>query len=219
MQIDRLIRSKRKSIALIVEADGRLVVCAPMRATRRQIEAMIAQHEGWIKTRQEAAKAAAPAIRRYASGEEFWYLGRLYGLELVEQADEALELREKFRLRRAEAARGEAVFTAWYRRQARQVLCERAMALAERHGLRYEELKITSAQRRWGSCSSRGSLCFSWRLAMAPLEVIDYVVVHELAHLKVRSHAKKFWDLVGEMAPDYRERRAWLKNNGQLFRL
>ncbi len=219
MQIDQIVRSKRKTIALVVGRDGRLVVRAPMRISRWKIEATVAEHAEWIRARQEeiqAERAAAPA-KAFVEGESFWYLGKLYRLEIVEQAGTALELDGNFRLRRTDLGKGKAVFEGWYRERAREVLGERLAFFAQKTGLQGQRLRISSARTRWGSCSSRGTLSFTWRLMMAPVEAIDYVVVHELAHLVERNHSKKFWARVKEMMPDYRQRRDWLKKNGHIL--
>jgi predicted metal-dependent hydrolase len=86
---------------------------------------------------------------------------------------------------------------------------------ANLYGFVYRGIRISSARTRWGSCSSRGGLNFTWRLIQAPLPIIDYVVVHELAHLKVPNHSKAFWELVKNLLPDFAERRAWLKAHGR----
>jgi predicted metal-dependent hydrolase len=78
-------------------------------------------------------------------------------------------------------------------------------------------VRISSARTRWGSCSSRGSLSFTWRLVMAPVEVVDYVIVHELAHLRVHNHSPEFWKEVARLMPDYAQRKQWLKDNGRLL--
>jgi len=78
---------------------------------------------------------------------------------------------------------------------------------------------ITSARTRWGSCSQEGALSFAWRLIMAPLPIIDYVVVHELAHIQVKNHSKRFWNKLNVLMPDYRQRIEWLERNGHLLSL
>jgi hypothetical protein len=108
-------------------------------------------------------------------------------------------------------------FTAWYKLQARQLIEERVRYFAARFGLHYSRVRITSARTRWGSCSSRGTLSFTWRLVMAPPAAIDYVVVHELAHLLVRNHSPAFWRKLEELLPDYRPPQQWLKQNGHLL--
>jgi predicted metal-dependent hydrolase len=128
----------------------------------------------------------------------------------------------KFRLAGAaslDVLAGEKLFTAWYKQQARWVLAERVQWFASRCKFTYTQVRISSAHTRWGSCSSRGTLSFTWRLVMAPLEVVDYVVVHELAHLRVRNHSPAFWKEVEAILPDYKARQKWLKTNGKLLTL
>jgi hypothetical protein len=91
--------------------------------------------------------------------------------------------------------------------------------LANCFGFQFQRLAVNGARTRWGSCGIRGSLNFTWRLIMAPEPVIDYVIVHELAHLRVRNHSSQFWDLLEKLMPEYRQARAWLKQNGHLLEL
>jgi hypothetical protein len=95
----------------------------------------------------------------------------------------------------------------------------RAAELARKNGFRYATIRITSAKTRWGSCGSSGSLNFPWRLVMAPLDVIDYVIVHELVHLRIRNHSKRYWEAVKRIMPDYKARLDWLKQNGHRLQL
>ena len=142
------------------------------------------------------------------------YLGNEYPLEIVKGLRTSLLLEGSFKL--AESAQGEAAveFECWYRNQARQILTERVNAYASQHNLQYKGIKITSARTRWGSCSPTGSLNFSWRLVLAPMDVVDYVVVHELAHTVFHNHSKRFWKKVEQILPDYKERRKWLRKYG-----
>jgi predicted metal-dependent hydrolase len=124
-----------------------------------------------------------------------------------------------FYLSRHRLPEAPAVFEAWYRAQARRLISERVKHYAARNGFAYKRVSITRAKTRWGSCGSGGTLNFSWRLVLAPLEIIDYVVVHELAHLEVKNHSSVFWEKVEALMPDYKERRKWLKDNGQALSL
>lgn len=214
--VDQLIRSKRKTLALIVKPDGSLIVRAPLRASRKSIQEFVKKNRGWIeKNRAKALAALPPAPTQYVAGERFVYLGTAYPLEIVSGQQEHLLLDESFKL--AESAQSDAApaFERWYREQARQILQERVDFYARRYGLQYKRIGITGARTRWGSCSSTGSLNFSWRLVLAPLEVVDYVVVHELVHTVIHNHSKQFWDRVESIMPDYKECRKWLRKNGQ----
>lgn len=214
---DKIVRTSRKTIALIVNQEGQFIVRAPKRVSNQQIWAFIEQKQEWIERKQAAAREKQSRSTRhtFAPGETFLYLGNAYPLEIVPAARPALVLvGSQFRLASSAVPRGMDVFTRWYREQARQVLEERARMLAERYQLKFERVKISSARTRWGSCSSLGTLSFTWRLVMAPLPVIDYVVVHELAHLVEKNHSSRFWQTVSTMMPDYQAKRRWLKENG-----
>jgi len=216
-----LIRSRRKTVALIVQGSGSLVVRAPLRLARRTIDQFVASKAEWIDKHRQAVKAhpEAPPAHRYAASELFWFLGQRYPLEIVPStAAPLLELKDgKFRLAARGTARAAAVFETWYKRQARLVLSEQVALRAAFHMLTVSGVRISSARTRWGSCSSRGSLSFTWRLALAPVEVVDYVVAHELAHLQVRNHSPAFWQEVSRLLPDYAPRKQWLKANGRLL--
>jgi predicted metal-dependent hydrolase len=111
------------------------------------------------------------------------------------------------------------VFTQWYKEQAYEVIEKRVNVFSYQYGFSPRQVKISSARTRWGSCSPNGTLNFSWRLVMAPLEVIDYVVVHELAHLHVKDHSSRFWQEVEKIMPDYKDRRKWLRIHGEKLSL
>jgi len=212
-----VIHSRRKTIALIIGRDAKLVVRAPFHASHAQILAFVEQKADWIHAKQAEAqrRLAQTMTRKYTSGERFLYLGREYHLCLVDSARTSLSLKDgQFEITKIALPRAREVFTAWYKKQARQVIEERVQLFAARYKLSYQQVRITSARTRWGSCTSRGALNFTWRLVMAPSEVIDYVVIHELAHLVEKNHSRKFWDRVAAMMSDYTKHVQWLKSNG-----
>ena len=217
----QIIRSKRKSIAIIIERDGTLVVRAPLRATKVQIEALLAKKEQWIKEKQELNRSLWKALapKTFSDGEDFLFLGKSYPLAIVKNQEQDLVFKDGFYLSRSAWKTAKAVFEKWYREQARQILTERVDLYAQRNGFSFQKIRINSARTRWGSCSAKGSLNFPWRLAMAPLSVIDYVVIHELAHLHEKNHSRKFWAKVASLMPDYKQRREWLKRNGNTLKL
>lgn len=99
----------------------------------------------------------------------------------------------------------------WYRQQAKALVAERVEFYRKQLGEEVQTVRIKDVRSRWGSCSSKRNLNFNWRLVMAPLEAVDYVVVHELCHLKEMNHSPAFWKLVEEIMPDYQRQRDWLK--------
>jgi hypothetical protein len=143
------------------------------------------------------------------------FLGNRYPLEIVKAQKEDLILENHFKLAESVQSASALAFERWYRGQARQILHKRVNFYACQYDLQYKKIGITSARTRWGSCSATGSLNFSWRLIMAPLEVVDYVVVHELVHTVFHNHAKRFWKKVEMIMPNHKEHRTWLRKNGQ----
>jgi hypothetical protein len=218
---DEIIRTKRRTMALIIERDGRLIVRAPIRAKDEIIHEFVKHKEKWILKKQEQVRAYYPPYvpKEYVNGEGFWYLGNIYKLELEDKKNPLLSLNGNFQLARSVIHRAPKVFERWYRQQASQIISERVRWYAAKHGYSCKQVKITSARTRWGSCNSRGTLSFAWRLVMAPMPVIDYVVVHELVHLQVKNHSKNFWGKVVVIMPDYKQRIEWLEKNGHLLNL
>ncbi len=215
IRIDRLVRSKRRTLALQIDAGGRLIVRAPQRMPLRDIERHVQARADWIRKHQQHFRARPAPEHHYRPGERFSYLGAEYPLALVETARPALALIDGvFCLSRAALPRAGQVFTAWYRARAREVFTRRAGEHARRVGVSFENLRVSSARTRWGSCSNQRTLSFTWRLVMAPPEAIDYVVIHELAHLQVRGHSRDFWALVARWMPAWQPAAAWLKENG-----
>ena len=213
--VNQIIRSSRKTLALIVKSDGSLIVRAPLRTSEKSIREFIEKNRGWIEKKQAKALATRPpAPKQYFAGEMFMFLGNTYPLEIVMGQKKDLLLDAHFKLEESAQSEAALAFERWYREQARQILNERVDFYACQHNFQYKRIGITSARTRWGSCSVTGSLNFSWRLIMAPLAVVDYVVVHELVHTIFHNHSKKFWHKVGTVMPDYKEHRIWLRKNG-----
>lgn len=215
--IDQIVRSKRKTIALIIETDGSVTVRAPLKAPEKFILQFVEKHAKWVEKKKMEIQAVVPSQpKQYRTGERFLYLGQAYPLEVVKDQERQLVLDgEVFKLAESVQANAESVFQDWFRIQARRVIEPRTALFAKRHQLHYEKIRISSARTRWGSCSSKGTLSFSWRLILVHPDVIDYVIIHELAHTVHHNHSKRFWKLVEKLLPDYRERRKQLKEYGQ----
>ncbi len=108
---------------------------------------------------------------------------------------------------------------AWYRRQARAEVASRLDAAVARVDRSYSTLQIRGQRTRWASCSTSGAMSFNWRLLLAPEEILDYVVEHEVAHLDVQDHSERFWSLLERRSPRWREHEAWLRRHGHALRL
>ena len=220
IEINKLVRSKRRTIALIVERDGSLTVRAPKRVAIVDIQSFILEKQEWIVRTQERLKSLVEAPEKeYKDGDTFLLLGKEYGLTLVKPQRPALKFENGFTLGDTAQSRGEHFFTQWYKEQAHKIIAERVRVFSAQYGFSPKQVKISSARTRWGSCSPDGTLNFTWRLVMAPLDVVDYVVVHELAHLRVKDHSSRFWREVEKVMPEYKERRKWLRVHGEKLSL
>lgn len=216
VNFDRLVRSKRRTIALIVERDGSVTVRAPLGMSAKDIEKFVGKHSNWVEKKQLELQSLTPVQPRdYAAGEHFLYLGRSYRLEFSQNPTDKLILDETFQLSITQKENAEILFRDWYRKQAAKHIPERVAYFAKQFDLSVEKVRITSARTRWGSCSPKGTLSFSWRMMMTPPEVIDYVVIHELAHTVHHNHSKRFWKLVERWLPEYRESRKQLRQYAQ----
>ena len=217
-----LVRSKRKTVALYVLLDGSLLVRAPLRASKKLIDAFVLSKAEWIekqrlKLSHQIASRKEKAINQ---SNTIYYLGKNYPLEIVEKLEKQLIFDGKrFYLAKNDSNPASNAIEAWFRRQARQILNERVLWFSRNHHFDPKKIRITSARTRWGSCSSRGTVSFSWRLIMAPIDVIDYVVVHELVHLNEKNHSRRFWEKVKNILPGYAQHVQWLKSNGHSLRL
>jgi predicted metal-dependent hydrolase len=221
VHIDQLIRSKRRTISLEINLDGSLTVRAPMRAPIDEIYALVNSKKKWIVKKQKliSEKVREAPSKQYVNGEQFLFLGVNYPLEIIDKQSDALILNGNFRLAAGLQGNARQVFEKWYRAQAAQVIKPRTATLAEIHEFKFSIIRINGAKTRWGSCGPKGSLNFPWRLVMAPLDVIDYVIVHELVHLRVRNHSPRYWEAVQRIMPDYKERLNWLHENGHRLSL
>ncbi len=221
VEIKKVIRSKRKTISLQVSDDATLIVKAPFGASEKIINRVILKHSNWIekKKKEMQLRDIKFSKKEYVNGEGFLYLGNYYRLGLVENQEAPLNFENGFFLSKDSLVGAKEIFIDWYKERAYEKISERVKWYAQKRGFKYNKINITNAQKRWGSCSHLGNLNFSWRLIMAPLPVVDYVIVHELVHLDEKNHSKAFWNKAKMLITDYKKHQEWLKRNGHLLRL
>jgi predicted metal-dependent hydrolase len=223
----RIRRSERARRARIqVSAEG-VEVVVPRRLPMRDVEPFVEEKRAWIERTQrrmrEAEEQFAPA--RLADGGEVPYLGERLTLAVHVEPD---------RVRAHVARRGAALevrvaaagvqplrdaLERWYRRRAREEVASRLDTAVARVGRRYSGLQIRGQRSRWASCSARGAMSFNWRLLLAPSEILDYVVEHEVVHLEVHDHSQRFWDRLASRSADWERHEAWLRRHGHSLRL
>jgi len=220
LQNPLIVRSKRRSIALVIDKHGVLTVRAPYRVPLCFITDFIQDKASWIVKKQKdiQARNIKSYTKVYAKGELFLVLGESYALS-IEKAPAITCINKKIIFPERFLNDPSRQMITWYKKLARTVMKERLEFYSNLTGWKYATMKITSATGRWGSCSSSGSINFTWRLVMAPQEVIDYVVVHELVHLVEKNHSVRFWNLVEKIMPEYRSHMVWLREHGHTLTL
>jgi predicted metal-dependent hydrolase len=221
VEIKKIIRSKRKTISLQVSDEATLIIRAPFKVSEEIINRVILKHSNWIekKKKEMQLRDVKFSKKEFVNGEGFLYLGNYYRLRLVDNQEISLNFENGFYLSKEYLAHAGDIFIDWYKERAYEKISERVKWYAQKRGFRYNKINITNAQKRWGSCSCHNNLNFSWRLIMAPLPVVDYVIVHELVHLDEKNHSRTFWNKVKMLITDYKKHQEWLKRNGHLLRL
>jgi predicted metal-dependent hydrolase len=186
-------RRKVKYPRVIVYPDQSVKFVIPVRFPERNVQIFIRDHEPWVQ--KKLAQFAKPR-------EKFIHL----------KPGEILFFGEPFS---PDFSGDRKALIAFYRKSAKEYLTLRTAELATKHGFIYSKLSITSAKTRWGSCSSKKNISFSYLLIKAPAHIIDYVILHELAHTKILNHSPSFWKKVAEICPGYKEAKNWLKKYGR----
>ncbi len=210
-------RKRRKTISLHIKEDGKIVVYAPYRTPKWEIEKFFNEKESWIvEKRSEKKRSIKEAEKAFISGEKFLFLGELVPLEIQDNNKEPpLKLSfGKFVLDKNHIEEARNLFIKWYKEEAKERIIGRIDYYSKRLQLFPKGVKITSAKYRWGSCSRDDRLSFSWRMIMASFSIIDYILIHELVHIKEKNHSKRFWNYLESVHPDYKKHRLWLKENG-----
>jgi len=224
----KLLRSgARRTADVIIERGGDISVRAPAHLSEEQADAIVESKRLWIYRNLAEWRDlnATRVVREWVNGEGFLYLGSSYRLLLVQVQDEPVKLKDgRFCLQRkiVEAGGEDAAkraFEKFYAEKGLQRIKNRVAYFAPKAGVVPSSIEAKEIGYRWASCTSDGRLSFHWKCMMAPPKVIDYIVVHELCHMRHRDHTDAFWNEVDKVMPDYYERKAWLRENGASFDL
>lgn len=209
-------RNGRKRLKIVVTPELAVEVVAPLAATDEQVLSVVRKKASWIARRldQQASFHPLPAPRQYISGETLVYLGRQYRLHVEHEPGQPakligryLNVRVENRSNRTEVRRA---VTAWYKTRSRQTLgryLQKCQNITRRHGMPEPGLLIRDMKRRWGSCSPAGRITLNLKLVQVPVHCIEYVIMHELCHLKYHNHSKAFYALLTRCMPDWRKRK------------
>lgn len=216
-----LVRSNRKTTSIYIERDGGVTVRVPEIFTQEDVEKIIERKRYWIyKSLAEWRELNATRVhRQFVSGEGFLYLGRSYRLKLVKDQKPPLILKNGYFMMRSDqtgspAGDPDEMFKDFYRDRGKIKIPERVSYYESKMGVYPQDVRIMELKNRWASCTAKGRINFHWKCMMAPMTILDYIVVHEMTHLIHPNHTEAFWNEVDKVLPDYRERKEWLRVNG-----
>ena len=212
---------RKKTVAVTVDPAGDVLIVAPEHMTTDELDRIVTRKAEWIVRRLGRAQSHGPPLsqREFVSGESILYLGRHYRLKVHPHATNAAKLRGGWLHVSApkgpqQADQIRVAVIAWFRGHAAKRLPERVATWRSKAGVPMPRVIISDQQKRWGSCDRSGTIRLNWRIIQAPMRLVDYVVVHELVHLRHRGHDREYWQAVGRIMPDYERRRDDLTHRG-----
>lgn len=213
--------AKRQKLTITVERDRSVVVHAPESLSDEKIEQVVSSKRKWIYEKighpQKYQDLPHPPGKELVNGESLLYMGRQYHIEIIEDSSDQVQFNQKFLIPALDKSSRAAALEEWYINKAKEKIIPRVKQRAKQLGVEVAEVKIANNRYRWGSCTLNNNVNFNWRLIKAPMFVIDYVIVHELAHLLESNHTPRFWNIVRAQTPTMEKAKAWLQGNGQVL--
>ncbi|WP_250459263.1 M48 family metallopeptidase [Microbulbifer litoralis] len=216
----RLVRSPRRKRLGLVLAESGVEVRIPQRCAARHGHRFLQENIQWVRTQLLRAEVRAAEIpqHRYGFGASFPWLGQKLPLERAARpagagiSDRAIRLYSRYR--DPSEAQLQAALHKLYQREALAMLADKSAYYADRLGLPFSSVRVRRTKSKWGHCTIRGELQYNWLVCLAPEPVVDYLVAHEVCHLRHHNHSRAFWQLVESVCPRYRELRRWLRDSG-----
>lgn len=218
----KIIKSKRrKTIGLAVSSGGIFVRC-PSDLSPNKLREIIQSKTKWIKTKQILIHETQQLLRTKSLQKKIQYLGKYYDLKIKynEKDEKILFKKGKFVAHVNSSSNSKTIkqlYISWLKSRATRILEKRVSLYAKKIGVSPSKILVKDQKMRWGSATKKASLNFNWNMLKAPIKIIDYIVVHELCHLKMHNHSQSFWNLVRSIMPDYESRKEWLRLNGLSF--
>lgn len=213
--------AKRRKLTISVERDRSIVVHAPAGVSDEAIQRVVDAKRQWLfeKTRhpQKYQELPHPPGKELVNGESAFYMGRQYRIEVVDGDLTEVRFAQRFFVPSSHLSKRKGVLRDWYIARAREKILPLVARHAKSLGVEFGRARIVNDRYRWGSCTVKDNVSFNWRLIKAPAFVIDYVVVHELAHLIEGNHTPRFWNIVRAQVPRLEKARKWLREHGQIL--
>ena len=217
MNPNKIIRSKRKTLSLTINENAELIIRAPKRLSIEKIQDFINEKENWINRKKRLIENQIKDVT--SNHNKLLYLGNLFPINVEQNASkEFFFTGEEFIANSIEPDSLSLSIKKWYKNKFKEIALPRVAYFANKHNLMVNQVRIKNQKTMWGSCSSKNNINLNYLLLMAPMGVIDYVIVHELVHTIHRNHSTDFWDSVESIMPEFQEHKRWLKKNGYKLR-
>ncbi|WP_435187960.1 M48 family metallopeptidase [Pseudothioglobus sp. nBUS_23] len=217
MNPNKIIRSKRKTLSLTINENAELIIRAPKRLSIEKIQDFINEKENWINRKKRLIENQIKDVT--SNHNKLLYLGTLFPINVEQNASKELFFTgEEFIANSIEPDSLSLSIKKWYKNKFKEIALPRVAYFANKHNLMVNQVRIKNQKTMWGSCSSKNNINLNYLLLMAPMGVIDYVIVHELVHTIHRNHSTDFWDSVESIMPEFQEHKRWLKKNGYKLR-
>ena len=213
-----IIRTKRRKTVSIQIIKGLVKVIIPEQLSEARVKTLIQKRNPWIRKKlREQSKIIQPKPKEYVSGESFSYLGRNYRLKVIVGTSNEVRLQSGYLevelLKKSPEQKIRDLLFSWYKNRALERLTEKTNRYAAIMGLTPKSVFIKDYKARWGSCFPDGKISYNWRIIIAPHNIVDYVVVHELCHLKHPNHSPTYWRSVKRVIPEFADFRKWLRDH------
>ena len=215
----QIIRSNRKTLSLSINENADLVVRAPHRLSDDEIQKFISEKSTWINNKQRLIKAQLEDNENQHLRSQCLYLGSLYPLKIDNSNVEPISFNgHMFTTANVNREEISLPLKSWYKKRFIEVALPRLNYFSDKYKLKVNQVRVKEQKTLWGSCSSKNNINLNYLLIMAPMNVIDYVIVHELVHTIHKNHSVNFWQKVETIIPNYKDARYWLKENGHQLR-
>ena len=208
----KIIFKKRKSISILLDKDGNIIVNAPKNISKKYIDNFVQSNKKWIENNKKVIQ------QRSKNKTTLLYLGEETKLLISNEDFENIKFNGiNFYISRKNKDNSKELLHKFYIDQANKIIKKRIIFYTKKYNFRINKIKISNANTRWGSCGAQNNININWKLIMADKKIIDYVIIHELAHTIEHNHSKNFWVIIENIMPDYKERKDWLRKNGNLL--
>ena len=218
MTSHRIIKSNRKTLSISVNENAELIVRAPKRISNKEIQAFITDKMNWVNNKQNLARTRIAEIKKDQG--KYLYLGKLFPIIIDNTCTKNVSFNGNEFVTSVE---NQSIFNtslkSWYKKRFKEIALPRLIYFSTKHNLKINQVRIKEQKTLWGSCSSKNNINLNYLLMMAPMLVIDYVIIHELVHTIHKNHSVAFWKVVEFIMPNYKDAKHWLKENGYKIRV